>query len=113
MTDEDLAPEALANPATFGDPVRVNNLYKRLRSTAPITRAEPDGYRPFWVMTRHHDIMEVERNSDLYVAGTRTVLIPEKVEDIYLARYGDRNGVKPLTHMDGDYHRAHRSVTQN
>ncbi|KFL46574.1 putative cytochrome P450 [Sphingobium sp. ba1] len=64
-------------------------------------------------MTRHEDIMAIERNSATYAAGDRTVLLPEKVEAIYEAKYGDRNGVKPLTHMDGGYHRAHRSVTMD
>lgn len=106
----DLDPARLADPATFADPDRVYELYRRLRDEAPVARAEPAGYRPFWVMTRHADILELERKPDLYEAGPRTVLLPNKVEDIYEAKYGNRNGVKPLTHMDGDYHRAHRAV---
>lgn len=113
MTIESLMPEALANPASFGDPDQIQDLYRRLRRETPIVRAEPEGYRPFWVMTRHADIMAVERDPGLYAASARTVLLPEKVENIYLAKYGDRNGVKPLTHMDGDYHRAHRGVTMD
>ncbi|AEG51508.1 Linalool 8-monooxygenase [Sphingobium chlorophenolicum L-1] len=110
---EPLSPESLARPSTFARPADVYDLYARLRRDAPIEKAEPRGYRPFWVMTRHEDIMAVERDPATYAAGDRTVLLPEKVEAIYEAKYGDRNGVKPLTHMDGSYHRAHRSVTMD
>lgn len=101
---------ALADPATFADHDRLNEIYRRLRADAPIALAEPEGYRPFWVMTRHQDIFELERNPQIYEAGPRTILLPIKVEDIYRKQYGNPNGVKPLTHMDGDYHRAHRAV---
>lgn len=112
MTDI-LTPESLARPSTFARPDEVYKLYAALRRDAPLARAEPRGYLPFWVMTRHDDIMAVERDAETYSAGARTVLLPEKVEAIYEAKYGDRNGVKPLTHMDGAYHRAHRSVTMD
>lgn len=108
MSNPDAA--ALADPATFADHDRLYEIYRRLRSDDPIARAEPEGYRPFWVMTRHQDIAELERNPQIYEAGPRTMLLPIKVEDIYRAQYGNPNGVKPLTHMDGDYHRAHRAV---
>lgn len=101
---------ALADPATFADHDRLNEIYRRLRANDPIARAEPEGYRPFWVMTRHQDISELERNPQIYEAGPRTMLLPIKVEEIYRAQYGNPNGVKPLTHMDGEYHRAHRAV---
>lgn len=110
---EALTPEALARASTFAHPDQVYDLYARLRRDAPVAKAEPRGYRPFWAMTRHDDIMAVERDASTYAAGDRTVLLPEKVEAIYEAKYGDRNGVKPLTHMDGPYHRAHRSVTMD
>lgn len=100
----------LANPAVFRHPDQVYDLYRRLRDQAPIARAEPEGYRPFWAMTRHADIFDLERQPEIYEAGPRTVLLPRKVEEIYERKYGNPNGVKPLTHMDGEYHRAHRAV---
>lgn len=111
MMSDSFRPEQLADPTSFANPAHVNALYRHLRREQPLARAEPAGYRPFWVLTRHADIAAVEREAAVYLAGPRTVLLPEKVEGIYQAKYGDPNGVKPLTHMDGDYHRAHRAVT--
>lgn len=107
----ELAPELLAKPATFGYPARVYAIYEDLRRNRPIVYVEPKGYRPFWLLTRYDDIKELERQPDIYEASPRTVLLPIKVEEIYRQIYGDANGVKPLTHMDGDFHRLHRAVT--
>lgn len=111
MMNDVLSADALALPKTFGDPDRVRAIYARLRREEPLARVETPGYRPFWMMTRHADIQAVERDPETYAAGTRTVLIPEKVEAIYRAKYGDPNGPKPLTHMDGVHHHQHRAVT--
>lgn len=108
-----LTADALARPATFADPDAVYDLYRRLRNDDPVALVEAPGHRPFRAVTRHADIMAIERDAEMFEAGPRTVLLPEKVENIYLSKYGDRNGVKPLTHMDGDYHRAHRDVTKD
>ena len=113
VTFDDLRPELLANPATFAQPLLVQAIYRQLRRTAPLAHVEPKGYRPFWLLTRHADIMNVERQPEVYAASPRTVLLPDKVEAIYEKKYGDRNGVKPLTHMDGEYHRDHRAVTRD
>ncbi|MGN6124911.1 MAG: cytochrome P450, partial [Sphingomonas oligoaromativorans] len=110
-SSDDLSSERLANPKTFADPTAVHAIYTRLRHEAPVARVEAQGYRPFWVVTRYNDIREIERRPEIYQAGPRTLLLPTKVEEIYRRIYGDPNGVKPLTHMDGEYHRLHRGVT--
>lgn len=107
---QDLAAAQLADPKLFADPGAVLDLYRQLRNEAPLARAEPEGYRPFWALTRYHDIRDIERQPDIFQAGPRTVLLPTKVEDAYRRIYGDPNGIKPLTHMDGQHHRLHRGV---
>ncbi len=113
MITHELTAASLTDPRTFGDPKALYALYKQLRSVDPLARVDAPGHRPFRAVTRHADIMSIERAPHLFEAGPRTVLLPEKVEEIYLRKYGDRNGVKPLTHMDGEYHRNHRDVTKD
>ena len=38
----------------------------------PWTQAQPEGFDPFWVVTRHADILEVERQNDLFHNGDRS-----------------------------------------
>ncbi len=110
-TTRTVTPERLADPKLFADPDAVLELYRRLRKDDPLVWVEPEGYQPFWALTRYNDIRDVERQPDLFQAGPRTVLLPTKVEDVYRRLYGDPNGIKPLTHMDGEHHRLHRGVT--
>ena len=53
---------ALANPATYEDPVGYHAILTKLRREAPLYWATPAGYRPFWVATKHADISEIEPN---------------------------------------------------
>lgn len=103
----------LAYPKTYGKPKELYDLYRRLRDEKPIAYATPKGFRPFWVMTREADIRDIETHQDDYLAGERTVLLPEKVEAVYEKAYGDKNGVKCLTHVDGSHHKALRNVTKD
>jgi cytochrome P450 len=55
------------DPLDLVDPVRYarggypHEVWTRLRAEAPIARVEPPGYKPFWAVTRHADIMEISR----------------------------------------------------
>ena len=55
------------DPLDLVDPVRYarggypHDVWTRLRAEAPIARIEAPGYKPFWAITRHADIMEISR----------------------------------------------------
>lgn len=108
---ERLPVAALADPKAFAKPARILDLYEYLREHDPMAYIEADGYRPFYAATRAEDIRAIETQSELYKASPRTVLLPIKVEEFYRRTFDDANGVRPLTHMDDAYHRAHRAVT--
>ena len=38
-----------------------HELWTRLRAESPVARIEPDGYEPFWAITKHADILEVAK----------------------------------------------------
>ena len=72
----------LANPKGYADDVRLHDSLAWLRANEPV--AWVDGilhgrrtYRPFWAVTKHADIMAIERDNDLWIsapastAGTR------------------------------------------
>jgi hypothetical protein len=42
-----------------------------LRHNDPVRWTEPSDYRPFWALTKHADIMEVERQSSQFIVGPR------------------------------------------
>ena len=104
---------ALVDPALHAKPDDFHALLTELRAAAPVFWVEPDGYAPFWVVTRHADIMEVERNPDAFINGPRTLLRKTAVDDQIRKVTGGRPFLlNNLTNMDGAEHRLHRKLTQ-
>jgi cholest-4-en-3-one 26-monooxygenase len=58
---------SFVDPLDLVDPVRYarggypHAVWTRLRAEAPVARIEAPGYKPFWAITRHADIMDVSR----------------------------------------------------
>ena len=71
MTAEHI-PENIATPlvdprAYAGE--QIHDTYKWLRANNPLGRAELEGYDPFWVVTKHADILEISRQNALFHNG--------------------------------------------
>ena len=62
-----LDPDVLANPYP---------LYHRLRREDPVHRIEGPTFKPFWAVTRHADIFEVERQHDRFWNTKESVFDP-------------------------------------
>ena len=54
-------PLDLVDPARYARGGYPHEVWTRLRAEAPIARIEAPGYKPFWAITRHADIMEISR----------------------------------------------------
>lgn len=103
----------IADPAIYGDPARLQAFMTWLRTEHPVARAEPPGYRPFWVLTRHAHIREVERRADIFNAGPRSTLMPIEVEEMNRQFFGLEAGVESLVMIDGARHQELRAMTQD
>ncbi|MFO1425767.1 MAG: cytochrome P450 [Steroidobacteraceae bacterium] len=104
---------ALTDPATYEDRPRYHALMAALRREAPLHRAAPPGYRPFWVAAKHADICEIETQPDVFVSGPRLELFSIEQERRIEASTGGNAAVgKTLLHMDGAEHRAYRGMSQ-
>jgi cytochrome P450 len=65
------------------------------------------GYYPFWAVTRHADIMEIERDNGRFLNAPRPLLVPDHADDLAAER---GRPLRTLVHMDDPDHRAHRAV---
>jgi cholest-4-en-3-one 26-monooxygenase len=71
MSDQ-LAPPTFVDPLDLVDPVRYarggypHDVWTRLRAEAPVARIEAPGFKPFWAITKHADIMEIARQPTLF-----------------------------------------------
>jgi cytochrome P450 len=104
---------ALADPRIYQDRDRYHALLTRLRSENPLHWATPQGYRPFWVATRHADIQEIERQPEIFLSGPRLELFSLEQERRIKESSGSDSAVgKTLLHMDGSEHRLYRGMSQ-
>ena len=55
----------LVDPRAYADD-RIHDAYRWLRANNPLGIARPEGFDPFWVVTRHADILNVGRQNDLF-----------------------------------------------
>lgn len=71
------AAELLMDPHSFADMDRWHERMGRIRRAAPVVPVDMEGFAPFLVVLRHDDIMAIERDSDLWLNTTRSVLQPD------------------------------------
>jgi cytochrome P450 len=96
------------DPKAYTDPERWHAVAARLRREDPVARIEVEGFDPFWAVTRHADVTEIERQPERFPNTFDSVLMPSSMR----ASRGEIP-VKTLINMDGEQHRAYRSLTND
>jgi hypothetical protein len=105
--------DQLVNPATFTDETSLHALWADLRRDDPVHWTEPVGYRPFWSISKHADIMEIERQHELFINDPRTTLATiQQEEDIKTFTGGSHILIRSLVQMDNPDHMVFRKLTQ-
>ena len=104
---------AIVDPKAYAAGKPVDDAFTTLRRDMPFDKAEPDEYDPFWVVTRHEDIMEVEMQADVFHNEDRpSVLItPDAERFTRQATGGEASAVRSLVSIDGAEHKALRALT--
>ena len=78
-----------------------------LRREAPIPLVQADGFPPFYALTRHADVMEAERNPEVF-HNTQQPVLTETERQKVMSQAGD---LATLVHLDDPEHRKYRAVT--
>ncbi len=106
--------DELVSPAVHADEARIHGILAGLRRKPGLAWMEPAGYRPFWAVTRHAEIMEVSRANQQFINSRRLNLMPEAHEES-VKRSAGRFGrmYRTLAHMDDPDHREYRRVTRD
>ena len=69
------AAQVLADPTAYADDARLHAALAHLRAHNPVAHVDQAPYRPFWAITKHADIMDIERANDLWLSEPRPVLV--------------------------------------
>ncbi|MCW2942567.1 MAG: cytochrome [Actinomycetia bacterium] len=101
---------ALTDPTAYADEPRLHEALGLLRREAPVHRVEAAGFDPFWAVTRHADIMEIERNHTLFHNAPRPLLQTAEMDARQRQREADGMGLRTLIHMDDPQHRVVRAI---
>jgi cytochrome P450 len=94
---------------SWADMARWHRELERIRRDSPVLRCEPEGYAPFWALTRHADVFAVSRDGDRWLNTAKSVLGPEA--DFQRMVESGMPLPATLVHLDGTEHRQHRQVT--
>ncbi|XVQ11320.1 cytochrome P450 [Spirillospora sp. CA-255316] len=104
------AGRALADPGAYADERRLHAALALLRREDPVRWVEAPGYNPFWAVTRHADVLEIERNHELFLNAPRPLLATAVQDEINRTRAEQGIGLRTLVHMDDPDHRVVRAI---
>ncbi|MCX2931942.1 cytochrome P450, partial [Mycobacterium sp. CVI_P3] len=106
----DDAARVLAEPTSYTDESALHTALAHLRAHAPVSWVDVEGYRPFWAITKHADIMDIERQNDLFTNDPRSILVATELDDKLRADREAGIGLSTLIHMDDPHHRDMRKI---
>ncbi|MFC6886705.1 MULTISPECIES: cytochrome P450 [Actinomadura] len=106
----DEAGRTVADPGAYADDARLHEALALLRRESPVHRVERPGYNPFWAVTRHADVMEVERDHQLFLNAPRPMLTTAAFDAINAERARQGSALRTLVHMDDPDHRVVRAI---
>jgi cytochrome P450 len=109
---DDIA-KTLVDAPSYADH-RIHDAYKWLRANRPLGVARPEGYDPFWVVTRHADILDISRQNALFHSGDKATTIVSAEGDARVRKLtgGSPHLVRSLVQMDAPDHPKYRVLTQ-
>lgn len=115
--DRLLPPEiaaTVADPKAYADRERLHGAFTWARANNPLGVAELDGFDPFWVVTKHADIISIGRNNTLFRNSDRSsVLFPKAAIAQFVAMTGKPNVSDTLIALDDPEHQKLRQLTQS
>jgi cytochrome P450 len=107
---------AVVDPAAYGDWDELHNHLTWARENAPLAVAQNKDYEPFWLVTRHEDVMAISRDPQRFANGIRpTVLTNKEGEALARAATPNNDGhlIRSLVQMDQPDHMKYRLLTQS
>lgn len=103
MTDE--RGRIFTDAAAYTDLERWHAIAAELRAEGPVFRVELNEPAPFWAVLGQPEVMEVEKNSDIFTnSPAPVVMAPPPAEE------PPPSPVNTLIQMDGEEHKAHRAL---
>ncbi|MFC4052566.1 cytochrome P450 [Actinomadura syzygii] len=101
---------AIADPKTYADDQALHDALALLRRESPVHLVEAPDYNPFWVVSKHEDVMEIERNHQIFLNAPRPILATAEFDIMNRQRAEQGIALRTLVHMDDPDHRVIRAI---
>ncbi len=115
--------ETIILDAPHADDAKVYAAYKWLRNNRPLARAVVDGFDPVYLVSKHADILEIERHPEVFSSGGGPGAGKGNANPLFVNKAGDdftrsiNNGslriLDALTYLDPPEHTEVRKVTND
>jgi hypothetical protein len=104
---------AIVDPYAYSNWDVSHRAFAELRASAPVAMAEPDGYDPFWVISRYDDVQAVEAKTDLFLHGSRphVLLTRAELKQNRELTGGSASPSRSIARMDNPDHTGYRRIT--
>lgn len=103
------AASAFAEGQRYTDAERWHACAAKVRAEDPVHWLEHPDFNPFWVVSKHADVMEVEQRSNTEFLANPRGILTNKAGDARRIAEGEQR-IKSLVVMDGPEHKAYRDL---
>jgi cytochrome P450 len=105
---------SIIDPKVHADGARLHEAFRWIRANNPLGRAELEGFDPFWVVSKHADILDISRQNALFHSGDRQTTFTSQEADrkVRALTGGSPHLVRSLVQMDEPDHMKYRALTQ-
>lgn len=107
----------IVTPEGHSDDEALFEAYRWLRENAPLAKVEVDGYDPLWLISKHADIMEVERQPHIFSnggpkVGSHNPNLGSQADDAFHKQLtgGSLRVIDSLTYLDPPEHTMVRDI---
>ncbi len=104
----DEAAKVFTDPKAYADMERFHSACAVLRRESPVHYVDTPGYNPFWIVTKHEDVMEIERQPEKWLIAPRPALAPAPQDT---ARASTGMPIRSLVQMDAPDHPIYRKIS--
>ena len=105
----------IVDPRAYADDTPVQQAFAWARANAPLGFAQLEGYAPFWVVTKHADILDISKNNSLFHNGDRETTLTDLKASASIRQMtgGSPHLIRALVSMDAPEHLQFRMMTQS
>jgi cytochrome P450 len=105
---------AVVSPKSYADQTLIDDAFARIRAEFPLAKTNIPDFDPFWVVSKHSDILEISRQNDLFHNGDLAATLTTKAADAIVRGQtgGSPHLIRTLVQMDAPDHPKFRVMTQ-